>query len=157
MRVSLVVPTYNSAGYIEVTLAEILKSLPEQITEIIVVDDGSSDETYSFLLSKEEVTPSMRLINTDCNRGKALTTILGISTAKENYIFLLDDDLQYKPNNFKSLIERARLMEHFQLVFEYANMKSQNKLYNVCFPDPCCSALANTLDQSKNTNNVSFC
>ncbi len=89
--VSVIIPTYNYAGYI----AEALKSIqnqqyPTDKIEIIVVDDGSTDNTKA-LIESYELAQNIRYFFQE-NSGKASATRKGINEAKGEIIFNMDAD-----------------------------------------------------------------
>ncbi len=90
--VSVVIPTFNRVYLLERTLDSVLaQTLPAD--EIIIVDDGSTDNTVSILKSRySEVELSMiRFIEQD-NHGVSAARNAGIATAKHEWIALLDSD-----------------------------------------------------------------
>ncbi|GAE31897.1 glycosyltransferase family 2 protein [Halalkalibacter hemicellulosilyticus] len=99
MSVSLVIPAYNEAKYIVQTLAYI-KKLGEKDTELIVVDDGSTDETASLARKMAD-----QLICLRENHGKGFALQAGWQSAKGEYIVCLDADLE------KSALEYVELLK----------------------------------------------
>ncbi len=100
-KVSLYIPSYNSAGYLEKCLESILKQT-YPIEEIIVVDDGSVDETFE-VASKFPV----KLIRHRNNRGIAAARNAAVLEAKSDFVAAIDADclvestwLQECMNNF---------------------------------------------------------
>jgi glycosyltransferase involved in cell wall biosynthesis len=94
--VSAVVSAYNCAPYI----ADAITSLTTQSLtniEIIVVDDGSDDETAAIVQAIADVDPRVVLIRRPSNSGRpACAKNVGISAARGRYIAFLDgDDLSY--------------------------------------------------------------
>ena len=90
--ISVVIPTFNRVSSLERTLNSVLaQTLPAD--EIIIVDDGSTDNTVSILKSRySEVELSMiRFIEQD-NHGVSAARNAGIATAKHEWIALLDSD-----------------------------------------------------------------
>ena len=88
MKVSVVILVWNSASTIEACLA----SLPAGLTvshEVIVVDNGSRDQTVSLLRDR---FPHVRIIANRKNRGVAPARNQGIRYARGEYILILDDD-----------------------------------------------------------------
>jgi len=86
MRVSVVVPAYNEAGRIGAVLDPIIAS--SLVDEIIVVDDGSEDETAA-----EASRFPVRVVSLPENRGKAAALAVGVSEARNNTLLFLDADL----------------------------------------------------------------
>lgn len=97
----LVLPAYNEA--------KILRSVLEEIQgagyqNIIVVDDGSKDNTFEVAKN----TPSITALRHKINRGKGAATKTGIEAAKERgaeIIVTLDSDGQHNPLDIKTLVE----------------------------------------------------
>ena len=85
--VSVVVTTYNHARYIEATLESVFKQTHPPM-EIIVVDDGSTDETPSILARFGDKVRYIR----QKNQGVASSRNTGISQARGDYVALLDGD-----------------------------------------------------------------
>ena len=89
--ISIIIPAYNEAGKIKDTL-ENIKCIDE-INEIIVVDDGSSDDTSKIASSVE--SEKLKLFTLERNKGKgyALNYGLKIAMEKADIIGFLDGDL----------------------------------------------------------------
>ena len=95
---SIIIPVYNEQS----TIAEIIEkvsrvTLPIK-TEIIVIDDGSTDGTVDALeLSREKVTINYR---TPVNIGKGAAVRIGLTMVKGDIILIQDADLELDPNEF---------------------------------------------------------
>ena len=86
-KVSVVIPTYNRMAYLGRAITSVLKqSYP--VNEIIVIDNGSTDQTLSFI--KKNFT-RIRVI-TEKKRGVSFARNLGIKNCKYNWIAFLDSD-----------------------------------------------------------------
>jgi len=86
-RVSIVMPTHNRAHLIGESIASALKqSLPPY--EIIVVDDGSTDETPRIIAGMADPVTYLR----QANAGKAAALNRGIAAARGDFLLVLDDD-----------------------------------------------------------------
>lgn len=100
--ISIIVPAYNEESRIKDTLESIV-DIPE-INEIVVVDDGSADNTYNVASSiKNE---KLKVFKLDKNRGKgyALNYGLKISMQNADIIGFLDGDLGKSANDVQKLI-----------------------------------------------------
>jgi len=88
--ISIIVPAYNEGVVIHHTIRNLLMiDYPD--FEIILVDDGSSDDTYSAGLKASMGDPRVRAFR-KTNGGKAAALNYGISYAKNKYIFCMDAD-----------------------------------------------------------------
>ena len=93
--VGAVVPTYNSAPYIEKTLLSLCKqSLP--LSEIIVVDDASTDNTVDIVLSLSERYKSIKLICLSANSGPSIARNCGLDIINTDLVFMDADALQIR-------------------------------------------------------------
>lgn len=101
MDLSVVVPAYNEAGAIASSLVEITAAV-EQLTrdyEIIVVDDGSADETARMTRICAELYPKKILvIESPVNCGKGAALVIGAMHARGDRIAFLDADLDLHPS-----------------------------------------------------------
>lgn len=100
MKLSIVIPNYNGIEY----LKECLKALEEQTLkdfEIIVVDNGSTDGSVSFLKEQE----SIQLISFEKNQGFCKAVNAGIEAAKGEFVILLNNDTKASPNYAEELVK----------------------------------------------------
>src|SRR3990170_9114718 len=92
-KLSLIIPAYNEENIIKNTLEQIIKFLSEKRYEweVIVVDDGSHDQTAKIAdkFNKKKV----EVIRYDINRGKGGALKEGIQKAKGDFIIFSDADL----------------------------------------------------------------
>jgi len=105
--VSIVIPTWNQRDLLTECLESILRYISSLSTEIIVVDDASSDHTSEFVKKK---FPDVRLIENRQNEGYAKAVNKGVERSKGNFIFLLNNDTRFIGNTIDVLYEF--LMEH---------------------------------------------
>lgn len=95
-RVSVVIPTYNRRAWIGRALDSVLAQSAPPI-EIIVVDDGSDDDTAGFVKAQY---PDVRLIEQP-NRGVSAARNVGIELACGDWIALLDSDDAWRPQKLE--------------------------------------------------------
>jgi cellulose synthase/poly-beta-1,6-N-acetylglucosamine synthase-like glycosyltransferase/spore germination protein YaaH/peptidoglycan/xylan/chitin deacetylase (PgdA/CDA1 family) len=101
--VSIIVPAYNEEVNAIRTIENLLKSDYENI-EIIFVDDGSKDDTYSKVISAFAGNEKVRVF-TKPNGGKASALNYGISVANGEYLICIDADTQLKKDAVKELLK----------------------------------------------------
>jgi glycosyltransferase involved in cell wall biosynthesis len=96
--VSVLVPAYNEAATIVAVLDRLAEKVPFR-TEVIVVDDGSTDATVQLA---EEV-PGTVMIRHEPNRGKGAAVRTGI--ARSTAVLIQDADLEYDPVDIPRLLD----------------------------------------------------
>jgi len=99
--VSIVVPAYNEARFIEGVLRRVAQ-LPLH-TELVVVDDGSVDNTPQILTRLGDELPSLRVERQE-NRGKGAAVRQGIAMSRGEYVVIQDADLEYDPADIPTLL-----------------------------------------------------
>ena len=110
MNISVVIPTFNRRQ----TLSRAIDSVISQtsaVDEIIIVDDGSSDDTAAILAEKY---PQARLLQ-QSNQGVSAARNLGIKHAKSDWIALLDSDDSWLPGKIAAIREAAQQYPDIQL------------------------------------------
>lgn len=100
LRCLVVIPTYNNAG----TIGQVVRAVQHYATDILVVNDGSTDETLKQL----EAFPTIRLMGYSRNRGKGYALRQALKVAAETgyrYMLTLDADGQHKPEDIPRFVE----------------------------------------------------
>ncbi|MCE2401543.1 glycosyltransferase family 2 protein [Candidatus Poribacteria bacterium] len=102
MLVSVIIPAYNEEQTIRQVL-ETVQALPLE-KQIIVVNDGSTDDTYTIL---EELRSDKSLTIVHCkeNRGKGFAIRSGIPHVKGKAVIIQDADMELSPNDILQLVE----------------------------------------------------
>ena len=95
--VSLVMASYNGIGEIEETLRKLQAYFEKQgyVHEVIVVNDGSSDDTEAALHGFSLRYPELKILSNGRNMGKGYSIKKGVLEAKGRFIFYTDADLAY--------------------------------------------------------------
>lgn len=100
---SIVMPVYNEAATILRALDRVLAVDYTCPTELVIVDDGSSDSTWQLL---ESITDSrVRLVRHARNRGKGAAVLTGVEHATGSHLVILDADLEYSPKDIPALVQ----------------------------------------------------
>ena len=115
---SLIIPTYNNAGTIIKTINKLLE-LDYDNYELIVVNDGSSDNTKEVLAGFTD--NKLRVINQE-NQGVSAARNAGIKSAKGHYIIFIDDDDDVA-DNILSVLERAIVGNGYPDYVRYSGMR----------------------------------
>lgn len=103
--VSIVIPTHNRVHLLERALNSALSQTYKEI-EIIVVNDGSTDDSIIYLDNLTD--PRLKVIHIPEARGACNARNIGIKNASGTYITFLDDDDEYLPTRIEELIHAYR-------------------------------------------------
>lgn len=102
-RISVLIPTFNRCSLLARTLPTILsQDLASDQFEVIVIVDGSSDQTLQVLQRLER--PTLRII-VQGNLGQACAYNAGLAQARGEYVLFLDDDIICKPSLLSAHLE----------------------------------------------------
>ena len=105
--ISVVVPIYNDSEVIH-ELIKRLSPVLESITadyEIILVDDGSRDDSWLQMLAVRQANPSIKAVRLSRNFGQQSAIAAGLSLTSKELIVLMDSDLQDRPEDIPVLID----------------------------------------------------
>lgn len=96
----MVIPLYNEGENVPILQKEIRDALAGKDYELILVDDGSTDDTVARI----ERTPEVRVLLFEKNAGQSAAMIAGMQAAKGAAVVLLDGDLQNDPKDIPKLL-----------------------------------------------------
>lgn len=102
--VSVIIPLYNAEKYIEETMESILNQTYKNI-EIVVVDDGSKDQSASIVKNIERKYPEQIKYILQKNQGVSVARNTGIENASGEYISFLDSDDLWHPTKIEKQME----------------------------------------------------
>lgn len=106
MKLSIIIPMYNEQESLDSLFLELSDLFGQEAkTEIIFINDGSSDNTLSILESKIKNYPSWSIINLYRNYGKSVALQAGFDNSKGEIIATMDADLQDNPKEIHRLIK----------------------------------------------------
>lgn len=102
-KLTVLMPVYNEADTVRPALERLLKvSLPLPV-EVLVIDDGSTDESAEVIADLVK-TGDVRLERHDRNRGKGAAIRTGIDKATGDVLTILDADMEYNPADYHDLL-----------------------------------------------------
>lgn len=105
IRVSVIVPVYNTEKYLEQCLNSILDQTLREI-EVICVDDGSSDQSVEMIQKLAGEDERLHLL-TQKNSGGGAARNLGMSRARGKYLMFLDSDDFFHPQLLEKMMQRC--------------------------------------------------
>lgn len=120
LQCAVLIPTYNNAGTIARVIAEVL----QYCRDVIVVNDGSTDETSAILARTEGIT----VLGYDRNRGKGYALRTGLREATQRgyrYLLSIDADGQHYPDDIPLFVEAAEA-EPDTLIIGARNLTAEN-------------------------------
>lgn len=103
--VSVIIPTYNRVNLLHRAIKSVLKQT-YQIFELIIVDDGSSDNTDQVVTNFSD--SRIHYIRLNNNRGKSIALNEGIKASKGEFLIFLDDDDEFLPQLLEIEVDAIR-------------------------------------------------
>jgi glycosyltransferase involved in cell wall biosynthesis len=102
-QLSVVIPAYNESATILAAVQAVLRQ--ECVLEIIVVDDGSTDDTLAIASNIARAEPRVRLLQHNRNQGKGAAVRTGLKSATGEYVIIQDADLEYDPADYSTILK----------------------------------------------------
>ncbi|MEM7332307.1 MAG: glycosyltransferase family 2 protein [Chloroflexota bacterium] len=111
--ISIAMPAYNEAENISEMVQDVVNVVQALTTdfEIIVVDDGSQDNTASVVQALQKTIPQLRLVQHEVNRGYGTAVFNGLKSATKETIFFTDSDRQFDLTELEKLIAQLNTAE----------------------------------------------
>jgi hypothetical protein len=100
MQVSVIIPAYNAAAFLQETIESVLSQTFTD-WELLVVDDGSTDQTPDIVQHYQKVDSRIQLIR-QANQGVSATRNSGVANSQGDYIAFLDADDQWLPQKLSA-------------------------------------------------------
>ena len=120
MNISAIIPLYNGGKYIRGALDSVLRQ-DRPADEIIVVDDGSTDDGASIVAEMAASHPSIKLVSKP-NGGQSSARNFGVRHSKGDLIALLDQDDEWYPHHLRILEQPFKETRSIPLGWAYSNL-----------------------------------
>ncbi len=103
MKLSVIMPVYNEEATVEEIVARVMAERHEK--ELIIVDDGSSDNTLAILerLNKR-YGDTIKLLRHETNKGKGAAVRTALAQVSGDVVIIQDADLEYDPRDYEVLV-----------------------------------------------------
>ncbi|HRD06414.1 MAG: glycosyltransferase family A protein [Saprospiraceae bacterium] len=124
-EVSVIIPVYNGARFIKRAVAS--ADALSEVREIIIINDGSTDETAAILEELCENNPKLKLVHQHVNMGVSVARNLGLKAASMPFIAFLDADDVYLSNRFIKTAETFANDDQCGWVYESCKIIFENK------------------------------
>ena len=105
--VSVIMPAYNAAPFIEEAITSVLRQTMTE-WELYVIDDGSTDDSLQIARRIAETDPRVHVLQNEVNMGVAKTRNRGIDLARGHYIAFLDSDDVWYPEKLERQLDRLK-------------------------------------------------
>lgn len=103
-RLSIIIPAYNEGHRLLGGLSQLLDGLSSDDTEILVIDDGSTDDTASVARRRLAAWPQHSVVSLPRNSGKGAAVRAGVVRARGDVIAFVDADMATDPRDLGSLV-----------------------------------------------------
>jgi len=109
-ELSLIIPCFNEEESVDELVGEVFSVIDEQgyDAEVVIVDDGSSDDTWAKLYEHASEEPRLKLVRFRRNFGQTAAMVAGMDHAVGAVMIPLDADLQNDPRSIPKLMEKVR-------------------------------------------------
>src|SRR3989344_2645847 len=133
MRISIIIPVFNEERTLEKILEKMSKLNLGMRKEILIINDGSTDNSRKIIedFIKENKKEDIKVISKK-NEGKGSAIRVGIKLARGEIITIQDADLEYDPNDFKTLIKPI-VNGKERVVYGSRFLKSHKPMYKIYF------------------------
>ena len=145
MKISIIIPVYNSEQTIAKLVEEVNINLAEYDHEIILINDGSSDRSESVCAYIVKNSKHVQLISLRKNFGEHNAVLCGLNFATGNYCLIMDDDFQNPPTEIIKLLNEiengydvvySKYDEKQHTFFRNMGSKIHNRIANLLLSKP---------------------
>ena len=124
LKVSIVIPVYNSGQILPKLIEIIHHAMVEFSFEILLVNDGSADNSWAVIQSLSEEYSELLGIGLTRNYGQDNAIMAGLNYCSGDFVVVMDDDLQHSPYDIPKLLEKC--LEGYDVCYaDYSDNKRQ--------------------------------
>lgn len=128
IQVSVIIPTYNRANIIGKSIQSVLNQTFNEF-ELIIVDDGSTDNTKKIVESFKDYRIVYKFLNE--NRGVAAARNIGISLSKAEYIAFQDSDDIWHPHKLEIIVSLIQQFKNIDFIFSCGEIIKESKIVGI--------------------------
>ncbi len=135
-RLSIIIPVYNEQSTIAEVIDRVLAvDIGDIEKEIIITDDGSTDQSPQIIAKKQKINPTIKVHTSIRNLGKGAAIRFGLQYATGDIIIIQDADLELEPTEYMKLLQPI-LANKTKVVYGSRFLKSNTNV-------PCMTRVAN--------------
>ncbi|MHA1671205.1 MAG: dolichyl-phosphate beta-glucosyltransferase [Promethearchaeota archaeon] len=133
INISILVPAYNEGKRIPKFLGELIKFSSQNLEnfEILIIDDGSNDDTKEVVLSLIKNHRNMKLLSYSENMGKGHAVLMGVLKARGEFVLFIDADGSIKPEEILNMYKFYRKNKYDIIIGSRISLAS-----NITNPQP---------------------
>ena len=133
MDISVVIPVFNSSASLPHLIDRLVPVLDaaSQAAEVILVDDASTDDSWSVINELARGDARIQAIRLMRNAGQATATLCGLREAVGTVVVTMDDDLQHRPEELPALLNALASQPEIDCVFGYFPIKKHKRYRNI--------------------------
>ena len=124
-KVSIIIPTYNEANNINFLLKEIIQEINIRDYEIIIVDDGSTDNTINNIFREYYQNEKVKVIQREYNKGLLQSIKFAIQSISGEHFVVMDGDGQHSPKDILVLLKE---LKHNDLAIGVRNLDNTRSI-----------------------------
>lgn len=132
MKASIIMPVYNASSYIVQSVNQIL-SQPLYDIELLLVDDGSTDESASICDEYAEKDERIRVLH-EPHSGVAHSRQVGLEAARGEYILYVDADDTVEPGMIVDMYQEAEVQQADMVICDYRELTHHGEVYHAQKP-----------------------
>lgn len=126
MKISVIIPVFNATKTLVRAIQSVLRQ--EEVDEVIVVDDGSKDDSAKLVQDMQLLNDKIKFLThpLGANKGPSATRNMGIKEAKNEWIAFLDADDYYLENRFYEVVKKIKSNSNIDGVYDTIQLEGDD-------------------------------